>query len=132
MSEPFQEPAPVSDYGRNRQAAWLEHLQVGADAMQAASIEAHRADHNVITAGQAGIFGTASPYDMAAEVAQRTARIGSGTSAPRDLVAQGGTFRWEDVSDSPAPMAHDMRFIDRPGQRATGKSPTRRWVEENR
>ena len=118
----FHEEAPVSQYGAQRRANWLAGLQARADDMQAAAVEAHRADHNVITAGQAGIFGTATAYDMAAEVSERAARIGDGVSSGRELERAGGTYRWSDVSDSPAPPLVDLR-PRRPGMRPTGASP---------
>ncbi len=71
----FHEEAPVSAYGAARRAAWLADLRRKTEA--AASISAHRADHDVITAGQAGIFGPgATGEQMAADVAARRPRVG--------------------------------------------------------
>lgn len=130
---PFEPDAPVSGYGRNRREAWLAGLQANSDMATAAAMQAHRADHDVVTAGQHGIFGAAdTPQQLAADVAARPVRIGQDYGGGGRLVEpQGGTFNWSDFSDSPAPAMVDRRYIDRPGQRATGKSPLARYMEGN-
>jgi hypothetical protein len=107
-----------------RKAAWRAHLEASAAA--SAEVEAHRATSARLRASQRGLYDM-TPQELAADVAARTACVGDDYGG-RDLVAQGGTFDWRDVSDSPAPVSHDMRWIDRPGQRATGESPLLRHM----
>ena len=78
--------------------------------------------HRQVQAGQAGLFGHMTPEDRGAAVQDRTATVGTDYGG-RPLERNGGTFRWSDVSDSPAPALVDRRFIDRPGVRPTGESP---------
>ena len=58
-----------------------------------------------LRAAHQGLFPGATGQDQAAEVAERSGRMGDDVGAGRDLVAQGGMFRSSDVSDSPAPVA---------------------------
>jgi hypothetical protein len=94
MSEPpFEQEVRVSQYGRQRRAEWLARLQANAEAMTAAAMEAHRADHNAVTEGQLGLYGRVTPEQQAAIVAARR-RVGDDWGAGRDLQALGGT-NWE-------------------------------------
>ena len=126
-------PDPALEGQRRREALDAKH-QALADNMTAASMARHRQVHDAVTAGQHGIFGPGdSPQQLAAEVAERQVRIGQDFGGGGRLVEpMGGTFRWSDVSDSPAPVSHDMRRVDRPRQRSTGKSPLARWAEGSR
>ena len=129
MSEPTFEPeVPVSSYGAQRRADWLAGLQRNADAMTAASMAAHGADHRAVTAAsnQAGIFGPgATGYDQAAEVARRAPTVGSGTDAGgRPLEAWGGyDFEGQGAGAvAPIPPRADLRYVNQV-VRPTGESP---------
>ena len=126
MTEPFLDPALEGQ--RRREALDAKH-QALADNMTQASMLAHQQHHDAVTAVQHGIFGPGdSPQQMAAEVAERPVRIGQDFGGGgRALEARGATYRWADVSDSPAPAVVDLR-PRRPGQRATGESPLLRHM----
>ena len=129
MTQPDFDPR---DYGRLRAEATRAHQEelaaLHASMSSAAARDAYRATSGQLRAAHRGMYDM-SPQELAAEVAERSARVGDSVGAGRDLVAQGGMFRWSDVSDSPAPMAHDMRWVNQPRQRSTGKSPLARWAE---
>jgi hypothetical protein len=80
MRSEFDQPeVPVSDYGRQRRAAWLAGLQANADMARSAAMAAHgqSEDRRVTQAGQAGIFGHMTPTDKGQAVAARQAVVGS-------------------------------------------------------
>ena len=77
-----------------------------ASMSTAAVREAYRSTSEQLRAAQQGLFLGASGQELAANVAERPARVGDGVGSGRDLQRQGATFRWSDVSDSPAPVSH--------------------------
>jgi len=119
MSDDFAEATPVSAYGQQRREAWLAGLRANSDLMSAASMEAHRAEHDVITAGQNGLYGALSPQEKAAAVAARAATVGSAWGHGRPLERQGGLYNH---NFGPAPARVDLRNADRQGQEP-GMSP---------
>lgn len=124
------------DYGRLRAEAERARQEASAAAYaemsRAASREAFRSTSARLRAAHRGLLG-ASGQELAAEVSERPVRIGQDFGGGGRVVEpMGGLIPWRDVSDSPAPVSHDMRWIDRPHQRPVGKSPGQRWLEENR
>jgi hypothetical protein len=124
-AQDFEQPVPVSQYGRQRRAAWLAGLQANADDMTAAAMQAHQQDHDVVTSGQHGIFGPGdSPQQLAADVAARAVRIGQDYGGGgRPLETLGGTFDPRDVGSSPAPARADLRNVGMPPGHQIGESP---------
>jgi hypothetical protein len=122
------------DYGRLRAEATRAHQRelaaLHASMSTAAARDAYRATSGQLRAAHRGIYDM-TPQELAAEVAERSARVGDSVGAGRDLVAQGGTYNWRDVSDSPAPAPADLRWVNQPTQRPTGKSPLAHWAEGN-
>lgn len=94
MTTEDTEPSAAT-YGQQRRSKWLEGLQRSAEGMAAGAMDGHRADHDIVTASKAGLFGQLTAEEMAAAVAASQTRIGDGTSAGRKLERLGGT-RWED------------------------------------
>jgi hypothetical protein len=135
MNEP---EVPVSDYGRQRRAAWLARLQANSDMADRAALEAHgqTADHRVVQQGQAGIFGPgATGEQMAADVAARRPRVGEDWGGGgRDLQPLGGLdFESQGAGAiAPIPPRADLRFVNQVGGQPTGESPLARWLRENR
>jgi hypothetical protein len=119
MSADFEQQAPISAYGKQRRAAWMAQLQANADAMRAASLEAHQAHHEVVTASKQGIFGHSTPEQMAATVAARPATVGTAWGQGRPVERNGGQY---DHNLGPAPARVDLRNVDRQGQEP-GMSP---------
>lgn len=119
-SADFETEVPVSDYGKQRRAAWMAQLQANAQAMSAASLEAHQDDHDVVNAGQGGIFGRMTPQQMGAAVAARPPTVGSEWGGQgRPLERNAGLY---DNNLGPAPARRDLRYVDRQGQEP-GVSP---------
>ena len=115
MTEPFHEPdAPVSDYGRWRNARWLAGLQASADMAQEAAVQAYGQSEarRVTQAGQAGLFGHMTPEDRGAALQARQATVGSEYGRGRPLERLGGTF--DHANDGPAPARVDMRSTAAP------------------
>lgn len=129
MSEFDQPEVPVSDYGRQRRAAWLAGLQANADMASSAAMAAHGQsdDRSVTQAGQAGLFGHMTAQDKAAAVAARPATVGSAYGG-RPLERLGGTLDHGAVGCAPAPARVDLRYVDQFGQRPTGESPLAAWM----
>lgn len=121
MPEPDFDPR---DYGRLRAEATRAHqaelAALHASMETAAAREEYRAVSGQLRAAHRGLYDM-TPQELAANVAERSARVGDDYGG-RDLVAQGGTYNWSDVSDSPAPPLVDLR-PRRPGMRPTGASP---------
>jgi hypothetical protein len=117
----------AAQYGAQRARDWKAYLEARQAATTATEIEAQRAVSGHLRASQRGLYDM-TPQELAAEVAERSARVGDSVGAGRDLQRLGGTFSWSDVSDSPGPVSHDMRWVDRPGQRATCESPLLRHM----
>ncbi len=132
-SEDFEQAADVSEYGAQRRAAWLAGLQANADMATSAAMQAHAGsnERRITQQGQQGLFGHMTPEARGEAVAAREAVTGSDYGGT-PLERLGGLIDWRAVSDSPAPALVDRRFIDRPGMRATGKSPLQRWAEGSR
>jgi len=124
-SQDFEQDVPVSAYGAVRRAAWLAQLQANDDAMSAASMQAHQEDHDTVTAGQAGIFGRATPQQMAATVAARPATVGTAWGHGRPLERHGGLY---DHNLGPAPARHDLRYVDQ--TQPPGESPLAKYMRE--
>jgi hypothetical protein len=112
MSEYDQPEVPVSQFGAWLRAQHFARMQANTDAMTAASMAAHRPDHDVITAGQLGITGM-SGQQAAAQVADRQVTIGSGTDSARPVLKLGGLYAHH-VS-SPHPPSRDLRNAGQPG-----------------
>jgi hypothetical protein len=128
MSEPFEQSVPVSEYGRQRRAEWLAQLQANAEAMTAAAMQAHQPDHDVVTAGQLGLYGRTTPQQLAANVAARR-RIGDDWGAGRDLQALGGT-NWEaHGAGAVAPIPGGAYAnLNRQPEQQLGESPLARFM----
>lgn len=124
-AEDFEQQAPVSSYGAQRRAEWLARLRANAEAMSAASMAAHQQDHDLVTSGQAGLFGPATPQQMAATVAARAATVGTVWGQGRPLERNGGLY---DHNLGPAPARHDLRFVDMPPGHQLGESPVVRYL----
>lgn len=105
----FEAEVPVSEYGGQRREAWLADLRAKADMASAAAMQAHQADHDVITAGQTGLFGALSPEELGAAVAARPATVGDAWGQGLPLERNGGKF---DNSIGPAPARRDLRYVD--------------------
>lgn len=93
----FNEPeVPVSAYGAARKADWMARLQANSEMMNQAAMQVHRQseDRRVVQAGQAGLFGHATPQEMGATVAARPATIGGAWGQGRPLERLRGT-NWE-------------------------------------
>ena len=134
MSEQFNEPvADVSQYGAQRRASWLAGMQARADDMTQASMQAYAqsTERRDTQAGQVGVFGSQSPYDRGEAVASREPVVGSDFGS-QPLERLGGLIDWRAVSDSPAPAMVDRRFIGRPGQRPTGASSLKAYLDGQR
>jgi hypothetical protein len=135
MSEPFEQSVPVSDYGRQRRAAWLAHHQASADMAKSAELAAYGAseDRRVTQAGQAGLWGHMTPQEKGAAVAAMQPVVGSAYGG-RPLQRLGGTFQHSEVGCSPAPARVDMRFVNQVGgaPAADAESSLARWRRENR
>ena len=130
MSE-FDQPIPLASMeGRRRREQWDRHLAESAAAMTAASMQAHEADHRVVTAGQGGLYGSATPQQMAADVAARAFRAGDGAGAGRELVALGGyDFESQGAGAvAPIPARRDLRFVDQ--HQPPGESPLAKYMRE--
>jgi hypothetical protein len=117
----WAEVVEVTDYGRARREAWLAGLQARADDMTQASMEAHRPDHDRITAWQNGLF-PGSPQQHAAEVADRQVTIGTDWGDGR-VIERNGHLSW---SIGPAPARVYQSQLDNPGQ--LGESPLKRYM----
>jgi hypothetical protein len=123
MSEqPFEPEVSVSDYGRRRREAWLQHHRESSAMAERAALEAHgqTADHRVVQAGQAGLYGHMTPEEKGAAVAARAATVGTAWGPGRPLERHGGRF--DHVATAPAPARVDLRNVDRQGQEP-GVSP---------
>jgi hypothetical protein len=124
-SQDFEHEVPVSQYGAARKAAWLAGLRANADAMEAAAVEAHRADHDVITAGQHGIFGAAdSPYELGAAVAARAATVGGEWGHAQAIERHGAPTHH---LEGPALPQADRRPRGQTGPDPDAMSPVMRW-----
>lgn len=110
------------DYGRLRaeaeRARQEESAALHASMSTAAAREEYRLTSAQLRATHQGLYPGATGQDLAAEVAERPARVGDGVGSGRDLVAQGATYDWRDISDSPAPALADMRRVNQPGRLA--------------
>jgi hypothetical protein len=130
-ADDFEQQVPVSQYGRARREAWLAGLQVNADAMTAAAMEAHRADHLAVTAGQTGLFGNMTPQQQAANVVARR-RVGDDWGAGRDLEMLGGT-NWEQLGAGavgPIPGGAYIAGQLNPSPEQLGESPLLKFMRE--
>ena len=130
MSEAdYGPPADTSQYGAWRAQQYRAYLEERQAATQAAEVEAHgRLVSGQLRAAHQGLFPGMSPTDLGAAVAGQQATVGADFGGGgRALVAQGATYNWSDVSDSPAPATVDLR-PRRPGQRSTGVSSLYQYV----
>ena len=124
MSESdFEQPAPVSQYGAHRRAAWLAQLQANSDMASATEMAAHAARRGRLVASKAGLFQHMTPEDLGAAVTERQPVVGSDYGG-RPLERNGGAWDTAAITDSPCPPRADLR----PGQPAGEMvSPTIRW-----
>lgn len=103
----------VAGYGRARRASWLGDIQARADDLAAGALDGHVADHDVVTAGQRGMFGDIAPETVAAAVARR--RVGGDfIGQARDIPQLGGT-NWESMGAgavAPIPGGAYARPVD--------------------
>ena len=126
-TEDLIQPDPAAE-GQRRREAFLAKGRQLADAMTSASMERFQPEHNVVTAGQAGIFGPgATGQAMAANVAARPVRVGQDWGDGRELQAAGGTF---DHNLGPAPARRDLRHVDMPPGHQVGESPLAKYMRE--
>lgn len=109
----FHEETPVSQYGAARKAAWLAGLRANANAMTEASMKWHQADHDIVTQGQLGLYGSVTPQQQAAMVAAQR-RVGDDWGQGRELQSAGGTMDPADYGCSPAPARADLRSTAAP------------------
>jgi hypothetical protein len=111
--EPWQEDA-------RRKAAFRAKGEALAD--MAASVTDHRPVHDQVTRNSLGITGMTG-QQAAAEVARRAPTVGSGLpdNLGRALEYNGGLY--DHHVSSPHPQAHDMRFVDRPGNQQFRPNP---------
>lgn len=127
------EPLDPSAEDQRRKAALMAKLQANADNMTAASMAGHQPVHDIVTSRQAGIFGPgATGQQMAANVADRPARVGDGAGAGRDLERLGGT-NWEAQGAGavgPIP-AGAYANLNRPADQL-GESPLLRFMRGER
>ena len=134
MTEP--EPFDPREYGRLRAAAERARQQESAAMYASMSTAAGRAEHQAVSsdlrAAHQGLFPGASGQELAADVAERPARVGDGVGSGRDLQRLAATFRWADVSDSPAPSLVDLRHIGQSAGRPTGPSGLKAYVDGQR
>ena len=116
MSESdFEQAADVTQYGAWRAQQYRAHLEQAA--ANAADLEGWRPTSDRLRASQQGLFSNMSPTDMGEAVQSRAATVGQDFGGQgRPLEARGGTFRWADISDSPAPVSADMRNVNTPGR----------------
>ena len=118
MSE-FDQPTPLASMeDQRRKAALRARLETNAAAMTQAAMQAHQQDHDIVTAGQGGLYGSATPQQLAAQVAARHPRVGGGAGAGRDLVALGGSDLVAHAASGPAPARVDLTRIGQPVQPA--------------
>ncbi len=106
--------------GQRRAAAWRAHMEASSAAMTEASMKWHRADHDIVTSGQLGLYGNVTPQQQAAMVAAQR-RVGDSLGAGRDLVAQGGEYTHH--LSGPAPARADLRSTAAPPGFIRTKNP---------
>ena len=123
MSEDdFEQAADVTQYGAWRAQQYRAHLE--RSAANAAEMEAYRPVSDHLRRSKQGLFSNMSPTDMGEAVQSRAATVGQDFGGQgRPLEARGGTFRWADISDSPAPASADMRNVNSPARRQASVSP---------
>jgi hypothetical protein len=125
----FEQPAEPSTYGTARRAAWMAQLQANADAMTEAAVTSHQADHDIVTAGQVGIFGAGDPRQRAAELAARPATVGEGASVGIGRPLQRNGHLAESISPAPARVYASQ--IKKPGQVPDGLSPLAQYMRDH-
>jgi hypothetical protein len=122
-SADFGADVPVSQYGRARREAWLAGIQVNSDNMTQAAMEAHRADHDVITRTTHGLYGALSPQERAVSVAGRQATVSTDYGDGRPLQRNGGLYG-NNIGPAPA-RVYRQDLTAQPGE-----SPLARWLRE--
>jgi hypothetical protein len=123
-------PDPTQEGMRRAREQQAHHERLAANA---AEMEAHRATSGQLRAAHQGLYPGMSPTDFGAAVSGIGARVGDGVGEGRELLAQGGSFNWSDVSDSPAPARVDLRNVNaHPGMQRGAESGLQRWIRENR
>jgi hypothetical protein len=133
MTDVNEQFAAAADEGKRRREAFFAHGQALAAMATSAAMQAHGGsnERRVTQLGQQGVLGHQTPWERGAEVAAREAVVGSDYGA-QPLERNGGLIDWRAVSDSPAPAMVDRRFIDRPGQRPTGPSSLKAYMDGQR
>lgn len=121
------ELVPVAEYGRWRREQHFARMQANSEMAQAVAMEAHQADHDVITRSTHGTFGAMTPQEQAAAVAARPVTVGTEWSDGRPLERHGGLY---DHNLGPAPARRDLRFVGQPGQQPPGESPVVKYMRE--
>jgi hypothetical protein len=107
----------------------LDGLKTASDTLAAGALDGHQADHNIITAGQQGIFGDLRPQDMAATVARRQVG-GDFIGQARDIPQLGGTD-WEAMGAGavgPVPGGAYARSFDDDKPAPGTESPLHRFM----
>jgi hypothetical protein len=85
-----------------------------------------------LTKSKQGILGAMTPEQRGQLNAERPAVVGSDYGG-RPLEKLGGTVDWSAISDSPAPLRRDLRYVDQVAPPAAdAMSPTLRWSRGER
>ena len=90
MTTPFEYDHPANEDQRRKDSR-KAHLEASQANSTAAAVEAHAAVSVQLRAAHEGLYGSATGQDLAAVDRQRSARVGDGVGAGRDLQRLGGT-----------------------------------------
>lgn len=129
-ADDFEQPVAPSDYGKFRAEQHRQHLIESAANATQASMASHAATSTVLRAAHQGLYGHATPQELAANVAARQAVVGSAYGG-RPLERQGGLYNPADYLCGPVPPQRDLTRVDQPGHQL-GESSLARWARENR